>query len=126
MTSQERAFAEFAEFAARLKGDEKSEAQTFLFHLLEAFGHEANTLPPGTIFEYRARFSGDRTKLADLVWSQWVLIEIKSRGGRFAAVHYFTGARLVRPAPAHEVGKAGAGPRLRATRDYPISLLQAN
>ena len=37
MTSQERAFAEFAEFAARLKGDEKSEAQTFLFHLLEAF-----------------------------------------------------------------------------------------
>jgi hypothetical protein len=45
MTSQERAFQEFAEFAAKLKGDEKSEAQTFLFHLLEAFGHDANTLP---------------------------------------------------------------------------------
>ena len=38
MTSQERAFAEFAKFTARLKGDEKSEAQTFLLHLLEAFG----------------------------------------------------------------------------------------
>jgi hypothetical protein len=43
MTSQESAFAEFAAFAARLKGDEKSEAQTFVFHLLEAFGHDANT-----------------------------------------------------------------------------------
>jgi hypothetical protein len=31
MNSQERAFHAFAEFAARLKGDEKSEAQTFLF-----------------------------------------------------------------------------------------------
>jgi hypothetical protein len=44
MNSQERAFQEFAGFAAKLKGDEKSEAQTFLFHLLEAFGHDANTL----------------------------------------------------------------------------------
>jgi len=47
MNSQERAFHEFAEFAAKLKGDEKSEAQTFLFHLLEAFSHDANTLPEG-------------------------------------------------------------------------------
>ncbi|MGB8368775.1 MAG: hypothetical protein ACLPYZ_17635 [Limisphaerales bacterium] len=45
MTSQERAFHDFAAFAAKLKGDKKSEAQTFLFHLLEAFGHDANTLP---------------------------------------------------------------------------------
>lgn len=45
MTSQEKGFRDFATFAARLKGDEKSEAQTFLFHLLEAFGHEPNTLP---------------------------------------------------------------------------------
>jgi hypothetical protein len=29
MNSQERAFHEFAEFAAKLKGDEKSDAQTF-------------------------------------------------------------------------------------------------
>jgi len=95
MTSQERAFAEFAECAARLKGDEKSEAQTFLFHFLEAFGHDANTLPAGATFEYLVRLAGDKTKFADLVWPQRVLIEMKSRGGRFAAVHYFTGGRLV-------------------------------
>ena len=45
MTSQEQGFHDFAAFAARLKGDEKSEAQTFLFHLLEAFNHDPNTLP---------------------------------------------------------------------------------
>jgi hypothetical protein len=33
MTSQERAFNEFAAFAAKLKGDEKSEAQAHFFHL---------------------------------------------------------------------------------------------
>jgi hypothetical protein len=32
MTSQEEAFRDFVQFAAKLKGDEKSEAQTFLFH----------------------------------------------------------------------------------------------
>ena len=35
MTSLEKALQEFAQFAAKLKGDEKSEAQTFLFHLLD-------------------------------------------------------------------------------------------
>jgi hypothetical protein len=39
VTSLEKALRDFAEFAAKLKGDEKSEAQTFLFHLLAAFGH---------------------------------------------------------------------------------------
>ena len=68
MTSQEKAFQDFADFAARLKGDEKSEAQTFLFHLLEAFSHDANTLPEGASFEYRIRFPGDKTKFSDLVW----------------------------------------------------------
>ena len=47
MTSLEKALRDFAQFAAKLKGDEKSEAQTFLFHLLAAFGHDANTLPEG-------------------------------------------------------------------------------
>ena len=45
MTSLEKAHRDFAQFAAKLKGDEKSEAQTFLFHLLAAFGHDPNTLP---------------------------------------------------------------------------------
>src|SRR5207302_9159372 len=58
MTSLEKALRDFAQFAAKLKGDEKSEAQTFLFHLLEAFGHDPNTLPEGATFEYRVRFAG--------------------------------------------------------------------
>src|SRR5882672_6880417 len=87
MNSQERAFHEFAEYAAKLKGDEKSEAQTFLFHLLEAFNHDANVLPEGSTFEYRVRFPGDRTKFADLVWPGRVLIEMKSRGAKLSQ-HY--------------------------------------
>ena len=87
MTTQERAFHEFAEYAAKLKGDEKSEAQTFLFHLLEAFNHDANTLPENCTFEYHVRFPGDRTKFADLVWPGRVLIEMKSRGARLSQ-HY--------------------------------------
>jgi SAM-dependent methyltransferase len=87
MTSQEKAFQDFADFAAKLKGDEKSEAQTFLFHLLEAFNHDANTLPEGCTFEYRVRFPGDRTKFADLVWPGRVLIEMKSRGEKLSK-HY--------------------------------------
>jgi hypothetical protein len=80
---------DFAQFAAKLKGDEKSEAQTFLFHLLAAFGHDANTLPEGSTFEYRVRFPSPpsvasakegRTKFADFVWPGRCLIEMKSRG----------------------------------------------
>jgi SAM-dependent methyltransferase len=87
MTSQEQGFQEFADFAAKLKGDEKSEAQTFLFHLLEAFNHDANTLPEDCTFEYRVHFPGDRTKFADLVWPGRVLIEMKSRGEKLSR-HY--------------------------------------
>ena len=87
MNSQERAFQEFAEFAAKLKGGEKSDGQTFLFHLLEAFGHDSNTLPENCTFETRVHFPGDRTKFADLVWLGRVLIEIKSRGAKLSQ-HY--------------------------------------
>jgi hypothetical protein len=57
VTSLEKALRDFAQFAAKLKGDEKSEAQTFLFHLLAASGHDSGTLPGpgGSTFEYRAR-----------------------------------------------------------------------
>ena len=87
MTSQERGFQDFADFASKLKGDEKSEAQTFLFHLLEAFNHDANTLPEGSTFEYRVRFPGQKTKFADFVWPGRVLIEMKSRGEKLSK-HY--------------------------------------
>ena len=63
MTSLEKALRDFAQFAAKLKGDEKSEAQTFLFHLLAAFGHDPNTLPEGSTFEYRVRSSPARRPL---------------------------------------------------------------
>jgi SAM-dependent methyltransferase len=87
MTSLEQGFQDFAEFAAKLKGDEKSEAQTFLFHLLEAFHHDPNTLPAGSTFEYRVRFPGQKTKYADFVWPARVLIEMKSRGAKLSQ-HY--------------------------------------
>jgi hypothetical protein len=87
VTSLEKALLAFAGFAAKLRGDEKSEAQTFLFHLLEAFGHDSNTLPESSTFEYRVRFPGERTKFADLVWPGRCLIEMKSRGAKLSK-HY--------------------------------------
>jgi hypothetical protein len=48
MTSLAKALDCFAQFAARFQGEEKGEAQTFLFHLLAAFGHDASTLPEGS------------------------------------------------------------------------------
>ena len=87
MTSQEKAFVQFAQFAARLKGDEKSEAQTFLFHLLEAFGHNPNTLPAGSSFEYRIRVPGEPMTYADFVWPGRCLLEMKSRGVKLSK-HY--------------------------------------
>ncbi|MDE3066804.1 MAG: class I SAM-dependent DNA methyltransferase [Verrucomicrobiota bacterium] len=61
--------------------------RTFLFHLLEAFSHDANTLPEGSTFEYRVRFPGQKTKFADFVWPGRVLIEMKSRGEKLSR-HY--------------------------------------
>jgi hypothetical protein len=87
MNSQERALQEFAEVAATLKGSEKSDAQTFLFHLLEAFSHDPNTLPENSRFEYRVTFPGDRARFADFVWPGRVLIEMKSRGTKLSQ-HY--------------------------------------
>ena len=99
MTSLEKGLRDFAQFAAKLKGDEKIEAQTFLFHLLAAFGHDANTLPEGSTFEYRVRFpgsprpsdggrgDGQRTKFADFVWPGRCLNEMKSRGVKLSK-HY--------------------------------------
>src|SRR5208283_4324875 len=87
MTSLEKALRDFAQFAAKLKGDEKREAQTFLFHLLAAFGHDPNTLPEGSTFEYRVRFPGEHTKYADFVWPGRCLIEMKSWGVKLSK-HY--------------------------------------
>ena len=87
MNSLERGLHDFAHFAARIKGDEKSEAQLFLIQLLDAFGHDGKKLPEGSTFEYRVRFPGERTKFADFVWPGRVLIEMKSRGEKLSR-HY--------------------------------------
>ena len=73
----ETRLAEFVAFARGLKGDEKSEAQTFLTHLFQAFGH-AGPYEAGATFEHRIKIDG-RTKFADLFWPGRVLIEMKSR-----------------------------------------------
>ena len=91
------ALIDFVRFAQTLRGDEKSEAQTFLDHFFRAFGHDG-VIEAGATFEFRvAKKPGSpqlelikgngapaRTKagkkFADLLWPDRVLIEMKSRG----------------------------------------------
>jgi hypothetical protein len=89
------ALNEFVRFAQTLRGDEKSEAQTFLDHFFRALGHDG-VIEAGATFEFRvakkpgsaqlelikgssARAKGGK-KFADLLWPDRVLIEMKSRG----------------------------------------------
>lgn len=44
--------ARFVEYASKLKGDEKSEAQVFLEHLFQAFGHRS-LAETGATLEHR-------------------------------------------------------------------------
>src|SRR5438477_79852 len=88
---------EFIQFTQSLKGDERSEAQTFLDHFFRALGHDG-VIEAGATFEFRvakkpgspqlelikgngapARAKGGK-KFADLLWPDRVLIEMKSRG----------------------------------------------
>src|SRR6266567_7651771 len=85
----------FVRFAQTLRGDEKSEAQTFLDRFFRALGHEG-VIEAGATFEFRvakkpgspqlelikgssAQSKGGK-KFADLLWPDRVLIEMKSRG----------------------------------------------
>ncbi len=88
--------AAFVTFARSLKGDEKSEAQSFLDHFFRALGH-GGVIEAGATFEFRiakkpgsaqlelikgegaAKAKGGK-KFGDLVWPERVLIEMKSRG----------------------------------------------
>jgi hypothetical protein len=96
------ALIEFVRFAQTLRGDEKSEAQTFLDHFFRALGHEG-VIEAGATFEFRvakkpgspqrelikgasARPKGGK-KFADLLWPDRVLIEMKSRGEKLEK-HY--------------------------------------
>src|SRR5947207_8755027 len=89
--------SEFVSFAQTLKGDEKSEAQSFLDQFFRALGHKS-AIEAGATFEFRVakkpgspqleliqgngaspRSKGGK-KFADLLWPDRVLIEMKSRG----------------------------------------------
>lgn len=88
------ALNEFVRFAQKLRGDEKSESQSFLEHFFRALGHEG-VIEAGAIFEFRVakkpgssqlelirgngatpRAKGGK-KFADLLWPDRVLIEIR-------------------------------------------------
>src|SRR5438105_12709906 len=93
------ALNEFVRFAQSLRGDEKSEAQTFLDHFFRALGHQG-VIEAGATFEFRVAKKPDSPQLelvvagiadpghrpkggkkfADLLWPDRVLIEMKSRG----------------------------------------------
>jgi hypothetical protein len=97
--------ADFVKFAQALKGDEKSEAQSFLDHFFRALGHKG-AIEAGATFEFRVakkpgspqlelitgngaplpRIKGGK-KFADLLWPDRVLIEMKSRGEKLEK-HY--------------------------------------
>lgn len=68
----------FIEYASKLKGYEKGEAQLFLDRLFIAFGNKG-------IIEAEASLESpikidDNTKFCDLLWPRKVLIEMKKRG----------------------------------------------
>src|SRR5438045_1640700 len=94
---RKNALTEFLRFAQTLRGDEKSEAQTFLDHFFRALGHDG-VIEAGATFEFRVakkpgspqlelikgngatpRAKGGK-KFADLLWPDRVLLEMKSRG----------------------------------------------
>ncbi|HEX8877671.1 MAG TPA: DNA methyltransferase [Phycisphaerales bacterium] len=70
---------EFADYAAKLKGDEKGEAQVFLDRLFRAFSR-GGVQEAGATLEQRVKNDRGGTSFADLVWKPHVLIEMKKRG----------------------------------------------
>lgn len=83
---------DFVDFAKRLKGDEKGEAQLFCDRFFRAFGHGGILEAQGTL-EARIKFADSgRTKFADCLWSpvgrDGVLIEMKRRTEKNLETHF--------------------------------------
>src|SRR5438128_8193845 len=77
----------FIEYAQKLKGDEKGEAQVFCDRLFQAFGH-AGYKEAGAVLEFRIKKGEERgTSFADLIWKPRLLIEMK-KGGEKLQAHY--------------------------------------
>ncbi|MBY6058600.1 class I SAM-dependent DNA methyltransferase [Leisingera daeponensis] len=77
----------FQEYAKKLDGDEKGEAQVFCDRLFQAFGHDGYK-EAGATLEYRIKKNSTKgTSFADLVWKPRLLIEMKKRGEKLG-LHY--------------------------------------
>jgi hypothetical protein len=92
MPSRDKLAESTASCAKHITGDEKGEAQIFLDHLFQAFGHAGGLKEAGATLEMRvSKADGGGTSFADLVWKPIVLIEMKKRGGNLQR-HYQRGA----------------------------------
>jgi hypothetical protein len=78
LTAQAERLQQFIEYAQKLKGDEKGEAQVFCDRLFQAFGHEGYK-EAGATLEDRQYRRGQRAKFIDLVWKPRLILEMKSR-----------------------------------------------
>jgi len=68
----------FVDYAQKLKGDEKGEAQVFCDRLFQAFGHEGYK-EAGATLEDRQYRRGKNVKFIDLIWKPRLILEMKSR-----------------------------------------------
>ena len=108
--SREQLLTEFVAWTKQhVTGDEKGEAQTFIDHLIRAFG-QPGAREVGGLFEHRVKRVGESgkttTTFADYVWKPVVLIEMKKRGEDLSrhyrqAFEYWT--RLVPGRPRYVV-----------------------
>lgn len=78
LTAQAERLQQFVEYAQKLKGDEKGEAQVFCDRLFKAFGHDGYK-EAGATLEDRQYRRGQRTKFIDLVWKPRLILEMKSK-----------------------------------------------
>ena len=81
----------FVEYAGKLSGYEKGEAQLFCDRLFRAFGHGGIIEANGQL-EARIKFASGRTKFADCLWAPidrpGVLIEMKAKSEKNLEAHF--------------------------------------
>jgi len=74
---RQQSIREFVDYAEKLEGREKSEAQVFCDRLFKAFGHDGYA-EAGATLEDPIKRSGRSTGFADLLWKPRLLLEMKS------------------------------------------------
>jgi len=72
----------FVDYAQKLKGDEKGEAQVFCDRLFQAFGHEGYK-EAGATLEDRQHRRGKSVRFIDLLWKPRLILEMKSEPRTF-------------------------------------------